>query len=91
MCSTETVWIFPQQSGNTVWECIDCQSKKFPSVTLTNHEIQNISFNSNFNCKWQTTVSDPNDPTYPLIYDSVIQAIDENTTMLMWLILTCKR
>ena len=47
----------------------DCQSKKFPFVTLTNYEKQNISFNSTINCKCQTTVSDPNDPT--LICDSV--------------------
>ena len=67
----QSEFLFNKVSKDTVWECIDCQSKKFPFVTLTNHEIQNISFNSNFNCKCQTTVSDPNDPTYTLIYDSV--------------------
>ena len=32
---------------------------------------KHISFDSNFNCKCQTTVSDPNNPTYTLIYESV--------------------
>ena len=67
----QSEFLFNKVSKDTVWECIDCQSKKFPFVTLTNHEIQNISFNSNFNCKCQTTVSDPNDSTYTLIYASV--------------------
>ena len=67
----QSKFLFQKVPKNTVWECIDCQSKKFPSITSTNHEIQNISFDSNFNCKWQTTVSDPNDPTYTLIYASV--------------------
>ena len=43
----------------------------FPFVTVINHEKKHISFNSNFNCKCQTTVSDPNNPTYILIYESV--------------------
>lgn len=43
-------------SKDTVWECIDYQWKKF---------------SLNFHCKCQTTVSDPNDPTYTLIYDLV--------------------
>ena len=67
----QSEYLFNKVSKDTVWKCIDCQSKKFPFVALTNHEIQNISFNSNFNCKCQTTVSDPNDPTCTLIYDSV--------------------
>ena len=45
-----------KMSKDTVWECIDYQWKKFPF---------------NFHCKCQTTVSDPNDPTYILIYDLV--------------------
>ena len=45
-----------KMSKDTVWECIDYQWKKFPF---------------NFHCKCQTTVSDPNDPTYTLIYDLV--------------------
>ena len=67
----QSEYLFNKMSKDTLWEWIDCQSKKFPFVTLTNHEIQkvsfntnheiqNISFNSNFNCKRQTTVSDPN-------------------------------
>ena len=33
--------------------------------------MQNISFNSDFICKCQTTASDLNDPTYTFIYDLV--------------------
>ena len=62
---------FNKVSKNTVWEWLDCQSKKFPFVTLRNHEIQDTHFNCNFNCKYQTTISDPDDPTYTLIFDSV--------------------
>ena len=57
-------FLFNTVSKDTVWECTDCQLKTFPFVTPIDHEIQNISFNSNFNCKCQTTVSDPNGPTY---------------------------
>ena len=42
----QSEFLFNKVSKDTVWECIDCQSKKFPFVALTNHEIQNISFNS---------------------------------------------
>ena len=67
----QSEFLFNKVSKDTVWECIDCQSKQFRFLTLTNHEIQNISFNSNFNCKCRTTVFNPNDPTYTLICDSV--------------------
>ena len=67
----QSEFLFNKVSKDTVWECIDCKSKKFPLLNLTNHEIQNISFNSIFNCKCKTTVFDPNGPTYILIYDSV--------------------
>ena len=59
----QSEFLFNKVSKDTVWECIDCQSKQFRFVTLRNHEIQNTSFNSNFNCKCRTTVSDPNDPS----------------------------
>ena len=64
-------FLFHKVSKDTAWECTDSQSKKFPFTTLTNHEMQNISFNSNFNCKCQKAVSDPNDPTCTLMYDFV--------------------
>ena len=38
-------FLFNKVSEDTVWECTDYQSKKFPFVTPTNHEIQSISFN----------------------------------------------
>ena len=34
-------------------------------------KLQNIFFNSNFNRRSQTAVSDPNDSIYTLIYDSL--------------------
>ena len=47
-------FLFNKVSKDTVWECIDCQSKKLPFVTLTNHKIQNIfQLNSIVNAKQQ--------------------------------------
>ena len=66
----QSEFLFNKVLKDTVWEYMDCQSKKFPFVTLKDHEIQKISFKSNFNCKCQITVSDPNDLTYTLTYDS---------------------
>ena len=79
----QSEFLFNKVSEDTVWKCTDCQSEKFLFVTLTNHEIQNISFNTNFNCKCQTTVSDPHDPIYTLIYDSVNTSDRPDTTLLM--------
>ena len=51
-------FLFNKITQNIYWECIACKNEKFTSANISNHEIQCLLFNSNFNCKYQTMVSD---------------------------------
>ena len=51
-------FLFNKITQNIYWECIACKNEKFTSANISNHEIQYLAFKSNFNCKYQTMVSD---------------------------------
>ena len=59
ICRTQPVWLFIRQNHpKYLLEYIACQNANFPFAHISTHEIQCLAFDTNFNYKCQTAVSD---------------------------------